>query len=185
MNAIKVCAVAAMGVLVVMVVVWIDRMPYSINDEESPGTHSPRDIKSEKIYSTSTFLDTGSNTALANISRFSTWALASVTPTAVVDDESGSLSPPVFSLLQNTPNSFNPDTVIRYTIPRNGPVQLVIYNIRGQKVQTLVDGIQAAGAYRVAWNGRNSRGYPVGSGLYLYGLSADGSRDIKRMILLK
>lgn len=94
--------------------------------------------------------------------------------------------PGEFVLFQNYPNPFNPSTTIRYQLPRSSEVVLDIYNLLGQKIASLVDGWQAAGEYRVQWNGRSERGAVVSSGIYLYRLKVDGgSVKSRRMILLK
>lgn len=93
--------------------------------------------------------------------------------------------PTSFALKQNYPNPFNPATQIAYDAPRQSAVRLVVYNIMGQEVRTLLDEVKAAGSYSVQWNGRNDAGNPVTSGVYLYLIHADGFTEAKRMILLK
>ena len=90
-----------------------------------------------------------------------------------------------FQLAQNFPNPFNPETTIRYTIPRTAEVQLEIYNALGQRVRTLVAGTQNAGAYDVVWNGRNDVGEMVSSGIYLYRLRAGNSVLTRKMLLMQ
>lgn len=102
----------------------------------------------------------------------------------------GGAVPERFSLGQNYPNPFNPSTSIVYTLPEAARVTLEIVNVLGQKVSTLVDQPQNAGAFEVVWNGRDSAGQAVASGVYFYRLEAStpaGKRfsDIKRMLLLK
>ncbi len=93
--------------------------------------------------------------------------------------------PTAYALYQNYPNSFNPSTQIRFDLPEGTNVRLVIYNIMGQSVRTLVDGHMAAGAYNVAWNGLDDSGQPVGSGMYLYRVSAGSFVQIKKMLLTR
>ena len=93
--------------------------------------------------------------------------------------------PSQYTLGQNYPNPFNPDTEIKYGLAAGGPVRLVIYNLLGQEVRTLVDGVQAAGYYQVLWDGRNQRGRTVGSGVYLYRITAGDYSESRRMVLLK
>lgn len=69
---------------------------------------------------------------------------------------------------QNHPNPFNPSTVIRYQLPRQGWVKIVVYDILGRHVRTLVDQIQSAGFHSNTWNGNDDRGATVVSGLYIY-----------------
>jgi hypothetical protein len=96
-----------------------------------------------------------------------------------------------FSLDQNYPNPFNPTTNIQFGLPVAANVTVKIYNVLGQEVATLVDGLQNAGTFQAIWNGRNSAGAPVSSGMYFYSLvakSADSKAtftNIKKMLLLK
>ena len=74
--------------------------------------------------------------------------------------------PMEFAFNQNYPNPFNSQTIIGYALPTDSKVKLIIYNILGQKVKTLVDGVETAGFKRVIWDGRNDRSEPVSSGIY-------------------
>lgn len=93
--------------------------------------------------------------------------------------------PETYQLLQNYPNPFNPTTTIEYRLPQNGFVELKIYDITGREVKTLVSEQQTAGSYRVVWNGTDSYGSKVSSGVYLYRISAGSFTQIKKMMLLK
>lgn len=93
--------------------------------------------------------------------------------------------PTSFSLEQNYPNPFNPVTEIAFGIPVNSHVRLDIFNVLGQKVTTLVDGELPAGAHEVTWDGRNSDGGSVSSGVYFYRITADSFTDTRKMMLLK
>ena len=70
------------------------------------------------------------------------------------------------------PNPFNPTTSIQYELPEASHVKLVIYDCLGRKVTVLQDGVMNAGTHKIVWDARNSQGNPVGSGVYLYQLSA-------------
>ena len=85
-----------------------------------------------------------------------------------------------YSLEQNYPNPFNPTTTIKYQIPRAGNVTLLVYNILGEKVQTLVNGYQNKGTYRINFNGAG-----LASGVYIYRLQSGNYSSIKKMMLLK
>ncbi|MBI5866955.1 MAG: T9SS type A sorting domain-containing protein [candidate division Zixibacteria bacterium] len=99
---------------------------------------------------------------------------------------SGSAGLPIsFALNQNYPNPFNSSTVFRYSTPSSGSVRLEIFDILGRKVRTLVEKSQPAGVYQVTWDGTNSHGETVASGIYFYRLSASGRSESKKMILLK
>ena len=94
--------------------------------------------------------------------------------------------PRAFSLRDNHPNPFNPSTTISYEVPRQSHITLTVYNLLGQEVDRIVDGIEAAGLYTVTWNGVNGQGQSVTSGIYLYRLtSSTGFTKSKRMVLLK
>jgi hypothetical protein len=92
--------------------------------------------------------------------------------------------PHEFGLFQNYPNPFNPHTVIKYQLPVQSDVKLVIYNILGQRVRTLVNQKQDAGYYSVVWNARRESGEPVSSGIYIYQIIAGDFTKIRRMVLI-
>jgi hypothetical protein len=92
------------------------------------------------------------------------------------------------SLGQNHPNPFNPTTVIPYTLPGGSAtsrVRLVILDVSGRMVRTLVDEPQAGGLHEAVWDGRDDRGGPVSSGIYFCVLDANGQRNTRKMVLLK
>jgi hypothetical protein len=93
--------------------------------------------------------------------------------------------PEGFFLMQNKPNPFNPSTDIGYSIPQSALVSLVIFNVNGQKVRTLVNEVQAAGEHTVIWDGKSDSGDRVASGVYLYRLTAGGATTTRKMTLLK
>jgi len=90
-----------------------------------------------------------------------------------------------FELFQNFPNPFNPTTNIEFALTKAADVKLEIFNVVGQKVQTLVSSQMQPGIYSVTWDGRDSRGSSVVSGVYLYRLVAGNTVQTKKMILLK
>jgi Bacterial Ig domain/IPT/TIG domain/FlgD Ig-like domain len=93
--------------------------------------------------------------------------------------------PEQFSLSENYPNPFNIQTMIQYTLPVEAKVQLVIYNLVGQKVRTLVDEYQPAGYKQVHWDGYDQYGHEAGTGVYLIRLEAGQQRFVRRITLLK
>jgi hypothetical protein len=101
------------------------------------------------------------------------------------DLTSASTKPKEFQLSNNYPNPFNPTTVIGYTIASDCNVKLVVYNVLGQKVRTLVDCRQEAGHKKVIWDGNNDHGVEVASGIYFYRLEAEEFSDAKKMIIIK
>jgi len=88
-------------------------------------------------------------------------------------------------LHSNYPNPFNPTTMINYSINNNSKISLNIYNIKGQKVKSLVDEIIESGYHTVTWNGKDDNNKSVSSGIYLYKLKTDNFEKTKKMILLK
>jgi hypothetical protein len=100
-------------------------------------------------------------------------------------DENPSPVPITFQLYQNFPNPFNPSTIISYDLPGAEYVTLDLYNILGQRVVRLVENLQAAGSYQVAWDSRDDNGRRVSSGIYLARLSTSSHTSTIKMSLLK
>jgi hypothetical protein len=88
-------------------------------------------------------------------------------------------------LAQNYPNPFNPSTVIEYSLPHASFVRLQVFDVQGRQVASLVKGSSPSGLNRVRWLGRNDRGNPVASGVYLYRLEVDGRTYSRRMVLAR
>ena len=93
--------------------------------------------------------------------------------------------PLVYSLEQNYPNPFNPTTNITYSIPSNNQVVVNIYNLRGEKVKTLVNGFQTSGYKTIKWDATNEQGKSVSAGLYVYSIQTESFNQTKKMLLLK
>ena len=89
------------------------------------------------------------------------------------------------ALKGNHPNPFNPETTIAYAIKDAGQVRLEIYNLKGQKVRTLVNGPQNSGNYRVVFNSRDDSGKPLASGIYLYRLTTGTYSSTRKMMLME
>ncbi|GAB4338467.1 MAG: hypothetical protein Kow0037_22510 [Calditrichia bacterium] len=96
-----------------------------------------------------------------------------------IGEQNGSL-PTAFELKQNYPNPFNPTTTIEFTLPETSPVKLVVYNVVGQEVMTLLDANMPAGDHKV-----KLRAEDLPSGLYVYQLTAGDFHATKKMMLLK
>ncbi|UCG52050.1 MAG: T9SS type A sorting domain-containing protein [Candidatus Latescibacterota bacterium] len=88
-------------------------------------------------------------------------------------------------LYQNVPNPFNPVTTIRYYIPEDGHTTLIIFDVTGEKVKTLVDGMQTNGEKTAIWDGLNDSGQRVSSGIYFYKLHTRREDRVKKMLLVK
>jgi hypothetical protein len=94
-------------------------------------------------------------------------------------------TPTVFALHQNYPNPFNPTTQISYDLPETGNVQIMIYDLMGRKIRTLMNSEKNAGFKTLQWNATNDRNEPVSAGLYLYTIQAGEFRKTRKMVLLK
>ena len=86
----------------------------------------------------------------------------------------------IFSLKQNYPNPFNPVTNIEISVPEASFVKLIVYDIQGKEIETLVNKELRPGGYKIDWNAAN---YP--SGVYFYTISADDYKETKKMVLIK
>jgi len=95
------------------------------------------------------------------------------------------LIPTEYALYQNYPNPFNPVTRINYDIPFSGKVTLIIYNLLGREVTTLVNDLQQPGRYSLIWNGYDKNNRMVSSGLYFYHLTTPEYQKTKKMMLIK
>ena len=93
--------------------------------------------------------------------------------------------PIVYALRQNYPNPFNPTTQLRYDLPEASHVRIMIYDLMGREIRTLVDMDQKAGYRSIQWNATNNNGSRVSAGMYLYMIQAGEFRQTKKMILLK
>ncbi len=104
--------------------------------------------------------------------------LAASKPVLAAETEISGLSP-------NFPNPFNSATLITYHLSSPGPVQLVIYNVLGQPVRTLVDESQTAGTYQIRWDVLDQRGVSLSTGIYIARLSYPGGVQTQRLLYLK
>ena len=99
--------------------------------------------------------------------------------------EDPSLVPNKYALKQNYPNPFNPNTTLRYGLTNDSNVSLVIYDVRGQVVQTLKSGHQSAGWYDVVWNGETADGKTISTGIYFARLVVGDYSQVIKMLYLK
>ena len=97
----------------------------------------------------------------------------------------GNEVPSKFSLLQNYPNPFNPNTVIRYSLLKNGHVLLKVYDVQGREISTLVNEYQKAGTYETQFPNNQYTNNQLPSGVYFYKLTAGEFVDTKQMMLIK
>ncbi len=101
------------------------------------------------------------------------------------ESETTTATPESFKLSQNYPNPFNPETRISYELSEQTKVVLKVMNLLGQEIRRLVDEEKPAGFYEVTWNGKDSYGRRVASGVYLYRLESKGLVQTRKMLLLR
>ncbi|NQT64852.1 MAG: T9SS type A sorting domain-containing protein [FCB group bacterium] len=93
---------------------------------------------------------------------------------------------PEINQISNYPNPFNPSTTIKLDLAESGEIELVIYNIKGQKVKTLMDAYSTQGHFEIIWRGIDDNKKKVASGQYIIKLRINGNqKSVKRMLLLK
>jgi len=92
----------------------------------------------------------------------------------------GTKVPGAYILSQNHPNPFNPSTKIKFALPKQETVTIEVYNIIGQKLQTLLNKLMPAGHHEIEFNGQN-----LSSGVYLYWIQAGAWQDVKKMVYIK
>jgi len=126
--------------------------------------------------------DDSPSDGLGNISIFYNQL---VSPTDVTDEIEVNNLPILFELSQNYPNPFNPVTTIEYNLPVRSHVVIEVFNILGQTVRTLLNDSQAAGSCTISWDGRDSSGKSVSTGVYLYRFQAGSHIETKKMLLLR
>ena len=103
-------------------------------------------------------------------------------PTLVSETAAG---PASFRLAPNAPNPFNPTTEISFTLPTSTRAKLVVYNLNGQEVRVLQSGFLDAGVHRATWDGTDTQGNNVATGVYLAQLRAGSRSQIRKMLLLR
>jgi hypothetical protein len=99
------------------------------------------------------------------------------------EDETPAITKPM--LHRNYPNPFNPTTNISFSLPKEDDIELTIYNIKGQKVKTLYSGIAEEGKHSMVWEGKDTNGKSVSSGIYFYKLKTESKELTRKMLLLK
>ena len=93
--------------------------------------------------------------------------------------------PADFELEANYPNPFNASTAIRYSLREDADVELVLFDVSGRRVATLVDGVQPAGRHTAYWDGRMNSGVEVASGIYIYRLRVGERQQARKLLLLR
>jgi hypothetical protein len=129
-------------------------------------------------------VDQDSTTEICIASDESLYVFEAPFITTDVEETSDQEYPKDFSLFQNYPNPFNATTEIRFETPKTSLVELTIYNIMGQTIRSFEE-YYPPGSHIIDWDGRNTSGTAVASGVYFYRLTAGEYRDTKKMLLLK
>jgi hypothetical protein len=111
--------------------------------------------------------------------------LAFVVTAGPIQTGAGDETPTSYKLEQNFPNPFNPSTTIRYTLPAAGDVELAIFGVDGKLVKVLDMSARPQGTFEATWDGRDSSGRTVASGVYFYRLKAGSFTQTKKMVLMK
>ncbi len=112
---------------------------------------------------------------------FGGWVTLYFTAGQFVGIEPGSnKTPDKFALYQNYPNPFNPVTTVKFDLPKEGNVKLVVYDLNGKEVVTLVNDVLKAGVYNISFDGAN-----LSTGVYMYSLKTGDFMDTKKMTLIK
>jgi FlgD Ig-like domain len=132
-----------------------------------------------------TSVDTLTNTLCGTTTTLSPFAVgAPIQPTGVGNKPAA--LPTSFALYPNAPNPFNPETTIRYDVPAGGArVSIVVYDIAGRRVRTLLDSNAPAGGHSVVWDGRDEHGQGAASGVYFCRMIAGSFVQTRKMVLLK
>ena len=104
---------------------------------------------------------------------------------SAVDDHPDAIRPLTFELAQNSPNPFNPSTLIKFTLPRNAHVIISVFDIIGQRIKILTDSDFQAGEHTVYWDGTDANRQLMPSGIYFYRIEAGDNSGARKMILLK
>jgi len=156
------------------------------SNDPYPGSLNRRTFNGSSVPNSQSYAETETYVAVVNISDSGdTMTCDFFVSSADVDEEFTESLPSDYVLKQNYPNPFNPTTEIEYFVPRDGHIKLEIFNVLGQKTQTLVDQEQKRGTYTITWDGVNQQGSTVSNGIYFYQLSTEDFEKTNKMILLK
>lgn len=105
--------------------------------------------------------------------------------TEIKEDIENKQIPESFRLYQNTPNPFNPNTEIRYALPKASHVRLAIYNLSGQEIRVLAEGKYSSGLHTISWDAKDNYGKTVPAGIYIYRIVTGEFIQSKKLLLVK
>jgi len=114
---------------------------------------------------------------------YTMWDFDNQTPTAIEEATGIIIRDP--NLHANYPNPFNPTTTLTFELPKQMEVELVVFDVLGRKVIELINGVQRQGVHQVIWNGADSRGRPVSSGVYFYRMVTENYERTMKMVLMR
>ena len=153
-----------------------------------PGSFSKTSFNGLTSPSSDDYTGAGTLVAVSNISAAGATMTADLSVSLVLDvndDTHADAVPGSFELGQNFPNPFNPETLIRFDLPKRSHTILTVYNTLGEKVDELVDGELPAGTHEVIWKPESSSGQSHPSGVYFYRLVTDEITLTRKMLLIK
>ena len=127
----------------------------------------------------------GAKTQIAHLPFRISEAVIGPDMATAVEEMAGAPTPDQYVLSDAYPNPFNPETTIEFALPQEGPALMMVFNIQGQKVKTLVNEVLPAGQYRAVWDGTDTSGRAVSSGVYLYRLRSGSFVETKRVSFIK
>ena len=127
------------------------------------------------------------NLSNGEIVEFDTTEIEQITfsPDVSIDEVVEFISQIPIKFLKNYPNPFNPTTTISFEIAEKGKTEIEIFNVKGQKVKTLLNENLEAGNHSIVWNGKNDEEQHVSSGMYFYKISVNGNQKTNKMLMLK
>ena len=146
----------------------------------------------ENFLTTNTFTDTDLDwdteyfyRVSANVGYYTDYSNTVSLTLESLDIESSSSLPESFKVHQNFPNPFNPVTTLSYQLPKEGYVEVTIYDMTGRIVKNLILEHQNAGYKTIKWNATNNNGQPVSAGVYVYTVSTRDLKQSRKMLFLK
>ncbi len=155
------------------------------------GVASPAGVRVEDVQHQSKTVFFGFGYEAINDSAKSTNLMSSIleylsSPITGIDDRPSSGIPQKFELFQNFPNPFNPETTIRFSVPKKAGIEINIFNSLGQKVRQLTSELYGAGYHEVIWDGKDDSLIPMSSGVYFYQMTNKSDfSQVKKLLLLK
>jgi glycosidase len=191
-NAISLCNFSSQNTSVVLTLMATGSAPnISLSNPQDGKPFYASDVYNDTTYQ---ILFTGGTTTISiNLPAYGSSILIvsdsikklSVPKITSVETSAITSVPIVLKLYQNYPNPFNPSTTIQFDVPTTEKVSARIFNILGQEVAVIADGVFPAGEHQVVWNGRSQVGRPLSSGVYFVRLEAGTVTNIKKIILMK